>query len=83
MSANVYAADAILPPPEAVKCASCHGQMGEGKSAPKIAGISHDQFAAALHDFKSGKKDGATMAFVAKGLNDQAIEALAQYYSNM
>jgi cytochrome c553 len=64
-------------------CAGCHGRDGQGQGAfPKLAGLSAEQAAAKLRDYKTGKTLGvqtAIMAPNAANLGDAEIEALAQY----
>lgn len=64
-------------------CAGCHGREGQGQGVfPKLAGLSAEQAAAKLRDYKAGKTLGtrtAIMAPNAANLSDADIEALARY----
>lgn len=67
----------------AAKCASCHGQTGEGLAGnPKLAGLSRADIQSRLTDYRAGKQLGpktAIMAAMAKPLTDAQIAALASY----
>jgi cytochrome c553 len=64
-------------------CAACHGTNGASKGAtlPPLAGQPKDALAAALRDFKSGKRQATIMTQIAKGYSDQQIEQLATWFS--
>lgn len=65
-------------------CASCHGEAGEGNaSTPRLAGQVSDYLTKQLVDFRSGVRDNAHMAYVAKALDESEIKALAAYYSQI
>ena len=65
------------------KCASCHGEMGEGLAGnPKLSGLSKADISSRLTDYRAGKQMGAKtaiMAAMAKSLTDAEIAALASY----
>lgn len=65
------------------KCASCHGETGEGVADnPKLAGLSKADIQSRLTDYRDGKQMGAKtaiMAAMAKPLTDEQIAALAAY----
>ena len=67
----------------AAKCASCHGETGEGLAGnPKLAGLSKADIQSRLTDYRAGKQMGpktAIMAAMAKPLTDEQITALAGY----
>lgn len=67
----------------AAKCASCHGDMGQGVADnPKLTGLSPADVESKLKDYRAGKQMGAKtaiMASIAKGLSDEEISALAGY----
>lgn len=67
----------------AAKCASCHGETGEGLAGnPKLAGLSKADIQSRLTDYRSGKQMGpktVIMAAMAKPLSDEQIAALASY----
>ena len=67
----------------AAGCAACHGANGEGVAPnPKLAGLSEDQLAQAMKDYKSGKRDNAIMKALGSTLNDQDIANLAAFYAS-
>ncbi|MFA5083188.1 MAG: c-type cytochrome [Hydrogenophilaceae bacterium] len=67
----------------AAKCASCHGEAGEGLAGnPKLAGLTRADIQSRLADYRAGKQMGpktAIMAGMAKSLTDEQIVALASY----
>ena len=67
-------------------CAGCHGPDGMGNAAlgyPQLAGKDAAYVATQLRDFKSGKRDSATMKAMAAGLNDGDIENVASYIATL
>ncbi len=67
----------------AKKCSSCHGKDGKGvKKNPPIVGLSADDFAKAMHDYKSGAKKHKMMNILSKKLKDDDIKNLAAYYAS-
>lgn len=69
-------------------CATCHGKGGEGKGNlfPRIGGQHLDYLAKTLRDFRSGERTSdrsGMMAPIAKKLNDEQIDALADYVSGL
>jgi cytochrome c553 len=70
----------------AVACARCHGFDGasDGSGAfPRLDGQSQQYLAAQLRHFASGHRQNALMQPIAKGLNDDEIDAVAQYYASL
>ena len=70
----------------AQKCASCHGQNGEGSDAhPKLAGIAKDVFVAKIEKHSNIQNTGANpvMNSQASSLSKQDIEALSVYVSSL
>jgi cytochrome c553 len=68
----------------AVACARCHGFDGlsDGSGAfPILANQSADYLSKQLRDFSSGTRLNAMMTPIAKALNDEEIDAAAQYYA--
>lgn len=64
-------------------CASCHGQNGEGNNhIPALAGLPAGYIAKQLEDFATGRRENATMSYVARSLSDQEMAALGRYYAN-
>ncbi len=69
------------------RCASCHGDNFAGtKAVARIAGQREDYLAKALHDYKSGGRNGGpqgAMSDVAYPLSGEEIEALAHYLAHL
>lgn len=64
-------------------CAACHGTNGatKGDALPPLAGQPKQALSAALHDFKTGKRQATIMTQIAKGYTDEQIEQLAAWFS--
>lgn len=68
-------------------CIGCHSIPGYQASfpyvyrVPKIGGQSAQYIEAALKAYRQGARNHPSMLAVAKGLTDQQIAALAQYYA--
>jgi cytochrome c553 len=63
-------------------CAGCHGREAEGVAdVPRLAGQQAAYFRAQLRSFQRGERDSPTMRDIARGLDPEAIEALAAYVS--
>src|SRR5271169_5546680 len=70
----------------AVACARCHGFDGasDGSGAfPRLDGQSAQYLAEQLRHFASGARQNALMQPIAKGLKDDEIEAVSQYYASV
>lgn len=67
----------------AANCAACHGTGGatKGDTLPALAGQPQQTLAAALRDFKSGKRQATIMTQIAKGYTDEQIEQLAAWFA--
>jgi cytochrome c len=63
------------------ECVACHGASVDGGAIPAIAGLSAEDFVAALHAFRSGRRANPVMQNVARSLDDEQIEALAAYFA--
>lgn len=83
LSTVAYAAgDANAGKEKSNACTSCHGADGQGSEPnTKIAGMSVENFKAAMQAYKSGERNHAMMQMFAKKLSDQDVEDLAAYYS--
>ena len=70
-------------------CATCHGLDGKattgGNSAitPNITAQQKDYLIAKLKDYKSLKIDHPQMSLIAQMLNDEDIEDVSEWYSNI
>ena len=70
----------------AVACARCHGFDGasDGSGAfPRLDGQSPQYLAEQLRHFASGARQNALMQPIAKGLKNDEIDAVAQYYAGL
>ena len=70
----------------AVACARCHGFDGasDGSGAfPRLDGQSPQYLSEQLRHFASGARQNALMQPIAKGLNGDEIDAVAQYYASL
>jgi cytochrome c553 len=67
------------------KCQVCHGIDGIAKIpiAPHLAGESQIYIETQLKAFRTGKRKHEMMSVVAKGLSDEDITNLAQWYSSI
>src|ERR1700679_2801763 len=68
----------------AIACARCHGYDGasDGSGAfPILAGQSVYYLTAQLRNFASGGRQNALMSSIAKGLTDEEMQSVAQYYA--
>ena len=69
------------------RCASCHGDAFAGtKGVARLAGQREEYLVKALHDYKSGVRNGgagAAMTDVAYPLSDEEITALAHYLAHL
>jgi cytochrome c553 len=68
----------------AIACARCHGYDGasDGSGAfPALAGQSAYYLTAQLRNFASGDRQNALMSSIAKGLTDEEMQSVAQYYA--
>ena len=78
------AGDAAAGQAKSARCASCHGQNGEGSDiAPKIAGENPDKFMQAFKEFKAGKRGGTKKRQIAASLSGADVANLAAYYSGL
>ena len=67
-------------------CQSCHGRFGEGYAqpgAPWLAGQEADYLRRQLDAFGRGDRQHVVMQAVAKSLDDQARDEVAEYYSGL
>lgn len=65
-------------------CAACHGAEGVSISDefPNLAGQYRSYLLHALKGYRSGERNNAVMASFVKGLTDQELENLADFYSS-
>ena len=78
------AGDAAAGQAKATTCGMCHGPTGGGTQVgPRIAGMDTARFVAALHDYKSGKRDNPMMKAQTAQLGDDDMANLAAYYATL
>jgi cytochrome subunit of sulfide dehydrogenase len=78
--AQTGAAIAADAPPGASSCTGCHAARPAGPPVPRLEGAKSAELAAALRDFKSGKRPATVMGRIAKGFSDPEIDALARWF---
>lgn len=72
-------------PPKAAACAACHGADGSQPviaGAPRLAGQRIAVLAAALRDYRDGKRMHEAMQAQARTLDDADIETLSAYFAS-
>ena len=81
-SANAYA-EAPTKPAKIASCVGCHGEGGHSvvPNFPKLAGQHAQYTIKQLKDFRDGFRKDASMAAFAKGLTDEEIKEIAEYYA--
>jgi cytochrome c553 len=69
-------------PPGATSCSGCHATSPRVETpVPRLAGRSAADIAAAMGEFKAGKRQGTIMDRIAKGFSDGEIQAIAAWYA--
>jgi cytochrome c553 len=82
-------ADAIAQQPDpnlgrnlAAACANCHGTNGVSRAGmPALAGRQPSEIARLMQEFRSGKRPATVMHQIARGYNDDQVDAIAAYLS--
>ena len=68
----------------AAACTGCHASQGRAGSAmPPLAGAGREAMAAALLDFKSGRRPASVMQQLARGYDDEQLRAIAAYFDGL
>lgn len=70
----------------AAMCAQCHGTLGvsvQGTPYSSISGQPVEQFVQKMMDYKAQPANSSVMARIARGLSDDQINSLAQFYSTL
>ncbi len=85
MASPVFAGDVEAGKAKSLMCAACHGPAGISPISiyPNLAGQKEAYLAKQLKDFKSGKRNDATMKGMIMALSDTDMDNLAAYYANM
>lgn len=66
----------------AASCAACHGTQGNSVGiTPALSGLNSEYFIAEMLAFKQGTKPSTVMHRHAKGLTNDEITLLAEYFS--
>ena len=83
MSAN--AADINAGKQLSGRCSSCHGQTGVSSNPlyPNLAGQKAPYLLKQMRDFQQGKRIDPTMQAMVKGLSEQDMDNLAEFYSRI
>jgi cytochrome c553 len=78
-SVAVRAADA---PPGASSCTGCHAARRIPDSViPRIAGRKAEDIVKFMHEYRSGAWPSSVMGRIAKGFDDQQIDAIADWFA--
>lgn len=65
-------------------CASCHGDLGQGKeNVPRLAGLPADYIVKQINDFAQGRRLNESMRIVVTSLSDQEKRQLGEYYASL
>lgn len=80
----VLAADAAAGKAKTAACAACHGATGISAIPmnPNLAGQKEEYLVTAMNDYKSGKRDNATMKAMVAALSDDDIKNVAAFYAS-
>lgn len=66
----------------AASCAACHGTNGNSVGGtPVLAGLDRSYFVLQMQAFRSGERASSVMHHHAKGLTEEEIALLAEYFS--
>jgi cytochrome c553 len=83
---TALAADVAAGKAKYAVCAGCHGPAGGGNEAlkyPQLAGRDAAFVRQQLDEFRTGKRDNATMKAMTAGLSESDIENLAAYIATL
>jgi sulfide dehydrogenase cytochrome subunit len=68
----------------AAACANCHGTDGRGvtgSAVPSLAGMPKGYMITQMKAFRDGSRQATVMHQLAKGLTEQQIESMADYFA--
>jgi sulfide dehydrogenase cytochrome subunit len=83
MPAAVVAQDDLRGRNWAGACTGCHGTEGRSVgSIPAIAGMEKARFVELMTSFRTGGKEATVMHQHARGLTDEQIDAMGDYFSS-
>ncbi len=85
MSGSALAGDAEAGKGKSMMCSACHGVAGISAvpTYPNLAGQKSAYFVKQLKEFKSGKRNDATMKGMVASLSDADMADLAAYYESL
>ena len=79
LASPAWAADA---PPGASSCTGCHAPKHVADSViPRIAGRKADDIVKFMREYRSGAWPSSVMGRIAKGFDDQQIDAIAAWFA--
>ena len=70
----------------AAMCANCHGTDGrtvEGSAIPALVGMPKDYMVRQMQAFKDGSRPATVMHQITKGLTDEQIQTISNYYASL
>ena len=80
LASPVRAAD--MAPPGASSCTGCHAAKPIANSViPRIAGRKADDIVKFMREYRSGTWPSSVMGRIAKGFDDQQIDAIAAWFA--
>ena len=68
----------------AATCANCHGTDGrttEGSAIPSLVGMPKSYMVMQMKAFKEGTRPATVMHQISKGITDQQIDSIANYFA--
>lgn len=68
----------------AATCANCHGTDGrttEGSAIPSLVGMPKSYMVMQMKAFKEGTRPATVMHQITKGITDQQIDSIANYFA--
>src|SRR5262249_7598612 len=82
MAGAPAAAQSLAGAPGASSCTGCHASSKIADSAiPRIAGRNANDIAKALREYRGGTLQSSVMGRIAKGFDEQQIDALAAWFA--
>jgi len=83
IAASAYAQESVQGRNWSGACTGCHGTEGRSLGAiPAIAGIDKAKFVELMTAFREGTQPATVMHQHAKGLSDEQIDALGDYFAS-
>lgn len=65
-------------------CASCHGDLGQGKAnTPRLAGLPADYIVKQIDDFSAGRRVNESMRIIVATLSQSEKREIADYYASL